>query len=162
MKDLLNKAKMKVSQLATDMRPDAKDVKRTADLAVDMASRAASEVSRLGKDALKTDMAKDAAAGAAIGAAVAVPVPVIGPVAGAVIGAGLGVYKNITRPSASQATPPVTLPSPTPNANVIDVTPTASPVLDKYEELTKLHELKVKGVLTEEEFAAEKKKILDR
>ena len=88
MKEILNKAKEKAGQLSRDLRPDAADIKLSADYAIDAASKVAGEVGRLGKGALKTDMAKDAAAGAAIGAVIAVPVPVIGPMAGAVIGAG--------------------------------------------------------------------------
>ena len=161
MKEILNKAKEKAGQLSRDLRPDAADIKRKADYAIDAAGKVAGEVGRLGKDVLKTDMARDAAAGAAIGAVIAVPVPLIGPVAGAVIGAGLGVYKNITRPSApksaeSEASSDKQLPS------VIEVTAAEKADSDKLEEIGKLHDLKVKGALTEEEFAAEKTKILNR
>jgi len=141
MNDLLNKAKSK------------------ADLLVDSASRAAAEAGRLGKGALKTDMVKDAAAGAAIGAAVAVPIPLVGPIAGAVVGAGLGVYKNIKQGPKTER--PVALPDDT-SPTVIEAESKIVPSVDKFEELSKLHDLKVKGVLTEDEFAAEKKKVLDR
>lgn len=161
MRNFFDKAKQKTNQLATELRPEVADVKRTSDRAVDIASKAANGLGRLGKDALKTDLAKQAAAGAAVGAVVAIPVPFIGPMAGAVIGAGLGVYKSITRPDTGQAAQPVIQSSPPP-VEVIDVIPTTKIVEDKYSELTKLHDLKVKGVLTEEEFVAEKKKILDR
>jgi hypothetical protein len=162
MKDLLNKVKSKAGDLvisAKDMGPDAGDIKRAADFLVDAASKTATEVGRLGKDALKTDMAKDAAAGAAIGAAVAVPIPLIGPIAGAVIGAGLGVYKNIKQGPRTER--PESLPNDTSSTFIEVESKIASPV-DKFEELSKLHDLKVKGVLSEEEFAAEKKKILTR
>ncbi len=161
MKDMLNKAKAKAGQLSRDLRPEAADIKRSADLAIDTAGKVAGEVGRLGKDVLKSDMAKDAAAGAAIGAVIAVPVPLIGPMAGAVIGAGLGVYKNIMRPNERRAERPVHEPILQPPP-VIDVIATDKAGLDKFEELNKLHELKVNGVLTDEEFASEKKKILDR
>ncbi|OYU10374.1 MAG: hypothetical protein CFE38_17765 [Comamonadaceae bacterium PBBC1] len=104
-------------------------------------------------------MAKDAAAGAAIGAAVAVPIPLVGPIAGAVVGAGLGIYKNIKQ--GPQTERPVALPNDT-SSNVIEAESKIVPSVDKFEELSKLHDLKVKGVLTEDEFAAEKKKVLDR
>lgn len=162
MKDLFNKAKSKAGDLVTsakDMGPDAGDIKRAADFLVDAASKTATEVGRLGKDAFKTDMAKDAAAGAAIGAAVAVPIPLVGPIAGAVVGAGLGVYKNIKQGPKTER--PVVLPNDT-ASNVIEAESKIVPSVDKFEELSKLHDLKVKGVLTEDEFAAEKKKVLDR
>lgn len=161
MKEILNKAKAKAGQLSRDLRPDAADIKRSTDYAIDAASKVAGQVGRLGKDALKTDMARDAAAGAAIGALVAVPVPVIGPMAGAVIGAGLGVYKNITRPSTNRSAEPPPLLTSQP-VTVIGVVASEQTPADKYEELNKLHDLKVKGALTNKEFAAEKKKILDR
>lgn len=161
MKEILNKAKEKAGQLSRDLRPDAADIKRKADYAIDAASKVAEEVGRLGKDALKTDMAKDAAAGAAIGAVIAVPVPVIGPMAGAVIGAGLGVYKNITRSGGAKPADSEALPARQP-LPVIEMTATEKVGPDKFEEINKLHELKVKGALTDAEFAAEKKKILDR
>lgn len=161
MKEILNKAKAKAGQLSRDLRPDAADMKRSRDFAIDAANKVAGEVGRLGKHVLKSDMARDAAAGAAIGAVVAVPVPVIGPMAGAVIGAGLGVYKNITRPSGSKSaeSPPLLTSQP---VTVIDVVASEQASTDKFEELNKLHDLKVKGALTSKEFAAEKKKILDR
>lgn len=158
MKEMLNRVKAKVSQLSHDVLPDAAGIKRSANFAIDAASSVASEVGRLGKDVLKSDMVKDAAAGAAIGAVVAVPVPLVGPIAGAVIGAGLGVFKNIGRSGVSQ---PLNLTHQPHDPTVIDVIGVERST-DKYEELNKLHELKVKGALTEEEFAAEKKKILDR
>lgn len=161
MKDMLNKAKAKAGQLSRDLRPDTADIKRSADYAIDATSKVAGAVGRLGKDALKSDMARDAAAGAAIGAAIAVPVPVIGPMAGAVIGAGLGIYKNISRPGSGTTAEPDNLLASQP-VTVIDVAATEKAVSDKYDELNKLHDLKVKGALTEREFAAEKKKILNR
>jgi hypothetical protein len=151
MKNLFDKAK--------SMSPNSGDVKRAADFLVDTASKTATEISRLGKDALKTDMAKDAAAGAAIGAVVAVPVPVIGPIAGAVVGASLGVYKNIKKGPTSPSVE--ALPNNS-SATIAETENKPASSADKFEELSKLHDLKVNGVLTEEEFAAEKKKILDR
>jgi hypothetical protein len=149
----------KISETAKDLRPEPGDFKRGVDFVVDTTSKAATQLGQLGKEALKTGMAKDAAAGAAIGAVIAVPVPLIGPIAGAVIGAGLGVYKNIVRgpstPHDNGAARKIT-------SEVVDVQSTAVPRPDRFEELSKLHALKVQGVLTEDEFAAEKKKILDR
>jgi len=112
------------------------------------------EASRIGKEAVRSDMAKDAAAGAAIGAAVAVPIPVVGPIAGAVVGAGLGVYKNFVKPtpkvaSLSAEATPAPLPPPT---------PTPSPEI--YETLLKYEDLRQKGILTDEEFAQQKSKLL--
>ena len=162
MKDLFNKAKSKAGGLVTsakDMGPDAGDIKRAADFLVDAATRTATEVGRLGKDALKTDLAKDAAAGAAIGAAIGVPLPVVGPMTGAVVGAGLSIYKNIKQGPRAERTKSLTHDA---SATIIEAETQIMPSVDKFEELSKLHDLKVKGVLTEEEFAAEKKKVLDR
>ena len=170
MKDFLNKAKSaaggfitvsvdKATEVAKDNRPTLGDAKRAADFLVDKAEITASELSRLGKDALRTDLAKDAAAGAAIGAVLAVPVPLVGPIAGAVVGAGLGVYKSVRSGSNSRRTevqqsrlqPQLEAPESPKKAGT-----------DKFGELVKLHDLKVKGILTDEEFNSEKKKVLDR
>lgn len=112
------------------------------------------EASRIGKEAVRSDMAKDAAAGAAIGAAVAVPIPVIGPIAGAVVGAGIGVYKNFVKPTPKAFSMPVEAGT----AYLPPPTPTPSP--DIYETLVKFEELRQKGILTDEEFALQKKKLL--
>ena len=101
------------------------------------------ESARLGKTVARSDLAKDAASFAAVGAAVAVPIPIIGPVAGAAIGAGLGVLKNLKR-TADRSAPAIS----------------ATPV-DIHAALLKLDDLRQKGILSEDEFAAQKKKVLD-
>jgi hypothetical protein len=165
MKDFFNKAKDKASNLMTsgvakarEHAPDQADIKRATNALVASASKVATDAKQRGQEALKTDMGKDAAMGAAIGAAVAVPVPLVGPVLGAIVGAGLGVYKNIWQaPKTGVDVSPPRLPVQIIEAESRELLP-----LDKYEELNKLYELKVKGVLTDDEFATEKKKVLDR
>ncbi len=94
---MANVVAMEVGDLNGDGKIDAEDFKIAAAKAKEIGAATLSEAARVGKEALKSDMAKDAAAGAAVGAAVAIPVPLIGPAAGAVVGAGLGLYKNITK-----------------------------------------------------------------
>jgi hypothetical protein len=103
------------------------------------------EASRLGKEAIRSDLAKDVASGAAVGAVVAIPVPIIGPMAGSVIGAGIGVYKNLTKKSQ-------------PASTIIDHLPAPK---DVHAELLKLDDLRQKNIISETEFGAQKKKILD-
>jgi hypothetical protein len=156
--ELVSSTANKLTESAAKYAPERGDIKGVADYLVDTASKTATELSRLGKDALKTDLAKDAAAGAAIGAVVAVPIPIVGPIAGAVVGAGLGVYKNLRQTGHAAPGDPSKSQLPT---HVVDVQAVAVPSAEnKFAELEKLHELKVKGVLTEEEFTAEKKKVL--
>jgi hypothetical protein len=162
MKNLFDKARSTASEWmasAKEKSPDGEDIKRAADYLVDAAEKTATEVGRLGKDAMKTTLAKDAAAGAAIGAVVAVPIPLVGPIAGAVVGAGLGVYKNITRGPQQERSEALEHTQENP---AIEVASQVVPSADKFEELSKLHDLKVKGVLTEDEFVAEKQKVLSR
>lgn len=99
------------------------------------------EAERMGKVVARSDMAKDAATGAAIGALVAVPIPLIGPIGGAAVGAMLGVYRNVTKGQGQD-----------------------DPVeeVDVHGELLKLDELRQKGIITEDEFAAQKKKVLSK
>lgn len=135
-------AAVAVGDLNGDGVVDEKDAQIAADWARRRASGAADEASRIGQEALRSDMVKDAAAGAAVGAVVAIPLPVIGPVAGAVVGAGLGVYKNLTRGSGSS--PARSLPPP----------------VDLHAALLKLADLRDKGILTPAEFDGEKRKLL--
>ena len=99
------------------------------------------EAAKVGKWLSKSAMVKDAAAGAAVGALIAIPIPVIGPMGGAAVGAMLGVYRNLTRSNGDGDQP---------------MTP------DMYAELTKLDDLRQKGILTDAEFDVQKKKILSQ
>lgn len=99
------------------------------------------EAERMGKVVARSDMAKDAATGAAIGALVAVPIPLIGPIGGAAVGAMLGVYKNVTKTQGHDDP-----------AETVDI----------HGELLKLDELRQKGVITDDEFADQKKKLLSK
>jgi hypothetical protein len=103
------------------------------------------EAARLGKTVMRSDMTRDVAAGAAIGAAVAIPVPIVGPGIGAVAGAGIGLYKNLKRPAAAAA-PEVA----------------ASGAPDLAGALSQLDDLRQRGILTDDEFQAEKRKLLRR
>jgi hypothetical protein len=140
-KDAVTSTAIRLGDLNGDGKVDEEDAKIAAEWAKNKAVAVGDEATRLGKEALKSDMVKDAAAGAVVGAAVAIPVPVIGPVTGAAIGAGLGICKNFTKKeSASQRMPQVSY--------------------DLSSELLKLEELREKGILTDEEFKTRKQKIL--
>lgn len=95
--NIVNTVALEVGDLNGDGKIDAEDFKIAAAKAKELGAATVDEAVRIGKEALKSDMAKDAAAGAAVGAAIAVPIPIVGPATGAVVGAGLGVYKNITK-----------------------------------------------------------------
>lgn len=86
---------------------------------------------------------RDAAAGAAIGAIIAIPVPLIGPITGAAVGAAIGVVRNFFRKGT------------VPPAAETDHRPG-----DLYAALLKLGELRDKGILTEEEFDTQKRRLL--
>lgn len=109
---------------------------------------AADEAVELGKRAAQSDMTKDAATGAAIGAAVAVPIPVIGPIFGAVVGAGMGVYKNFKSGDSRNVRT-------SEKVSTVD-----SPKIDMHKQLIDIDDLRQKGILSQEEFDKEKKKIL--
>ena len=152
LKSLAGKAIEAVSSTAVligdfngDGKVDEEDARIAAEWAKKTATSIGEEASRLGMEAIRSDLAKDAATGAAIGAVVAIPVPIIGSMTGAAIGAGLGVYKNFTKTSQ---------PASTFNARV--VVPK-----DVHAELLKLDDLRQKNIISEVEFEAQKKKILD-
>jgi len=149
LKELAGKAKDAASTLAIqvgdlngDGKVDEEDLKIASEWAKKKANTVGDEASRLGKEALRSDMVKDAAAGAAVGAAIAVPIPIIGPLAGATVGAGLGVYKNIMSKDSSRN-----------RGN-------ESCKKDIHAELLKLDELRQKDIISGEEFEAQKKAIL--
>lgn len=143
-KEMTASATVLVGDLNGDGKVDEEDARIAAEWAKKTATSIGNEIGRLGKDALRSDMAKDAAAGAAVGAVVAVPVPVIGPLAGAAVGAGVGVYKNLTKgkPNVSEKRD-------------------SGPLSDSHGELIKLDGLRKKGIITETEFEIQKRKILD-
>lgn len=144
-KDTISATATLVGDLNGDGKVDEQDARIAAEWAKKTATSIGDEAAKLGKHAMRSDLAKDAATGAAIGAAVAIPVPVVGPMAGAVVGAGLGVYKNLSRkPSTASAA-----------LGVSDNKP------DIHAELLKLDELYQKNILSKEEFEAQKKIILD-
>lgn len=143
-KDAVSSTAVLIGDLNGDGKVDEEDARIAAEWTKKTANSLCDEASKLGKEAIRSDMAKDAASGAVIGAVVAIPVPIIGPIAGSVIGAGLGVYKNFTKKSQ---------PAPV----VMDH---ASVPKDVHAELLKLYDLMQKGIISEVEFEAHKKKIL--
>ncbi|MFZ2909280.1 MAG: SHOCT domain-containing protein [Candidatus Desulfobacillus denitrificans] len=144
-KGAISSATVLVGDLNGDGKVDAEDARVAAEWAKKQATCIGDEASKLGKAAIRSDLAKDAAAGAAVGAVVAVPLPVIGPLAGAAIGAGVGVYKNLNQKGQPAAS----------------TTRESSQTNDAHAELLKLDDLRQKGIISDAEFETEKKKILD-
>lgn len=99
-------------------------------------SSAADESGKLAKSVVRSPLAKDIATYAAVGAAIAIPLPIVGPAIGAAVGAGLGLWRNMQR-----------------------IEPLAPPD-DPIAELERLHGLKERGVITDDEFLALKRKLL--
>ena len=140
-KDAITKTTVLLSDLNGDGKVDEADARIAAEWAKKQAVSFGNEAARLGKEAARSGLAKDAATGAALGAAIAIPVPVIGPVFGAAIGASIGAYRNLTGKTTSSGS--------------LQAKPQ-----DLHAELLKLQDLREKGVLTEEEFQYEKKRVL--
>lgn len=132
----------RVGDLNGDGKLDEEDVRIAKQWATNKATTIGEEATKLGRDAIRSDLAKDAASGAAVGAVVAVPIPLVGPAFGAVIGAGLGVYKNITKSGAL--------------THAKQTVPT-----DIHLEIMKLADLREKNLITEIEFETQKRKILN-
>lgn len=93
----LNRAALMVGDLNGDGKVDAEDFKIAAEKTKKIAVATSEGAAKLGKEVMKSELAKDVAAGAALGAAIAIPVPLVGPATGAIIGAGVGAYTNITK-----------------------------------------------------------------
>jgi hypothetical protein len=139
-KAAVNKTAIHLGDLNGDGKVDEQDTRIAAEWAKKQAVSLGNEAARLGKEAVRSDLAKDAAAGAVVGAAIAVPIPVIGPMAGAAIGATIGTYRNLTGKSTNSVLP--------------------QKPQDLHAELLKLQDLREKGILTDEEFQREKKRVL--
>ncbi|MDO8777983.1 MAG: SHOCT domain-containing protein [Burkholderiaceae bacterium] len=155
--DMASRLSDKASALLQEHKPNEQVMVQAKAWVKNAATVTAESAIRLGKDAMKSDLAKDAAKGAALGAAIAVPVPLIGPAFGAVVGAGIGVYANLTR--SNQNAPQSLQSAPVHQAPVIDVV--AAPPKDVFAELLKLDDLLKKGILTQAEFDAQKTKVLN-
>ena len=145
LKEAITSTAVAVGDLNGDGKVDEEDARIATDWARKTASSVGDEASRLGQEVVRSELAKDAAAGAAVGAVIAIPIPVIGPIAGAAVGAGLGVYKNLTKKGPSTSAPAQ-----------------AGPAIGLHDELLKLEDLRVKGLLTDDEFAQQKRKALDK
>ena len=151
----LSSAATKASALVQEHKPETQQMEQAKAWVKKAATDTAVEATRLGKEAMKSDLAKDAAKGAAVGALIAVPVPLIGPAIGGLLGAGFGVYANMTR--SKTPIPQSLSPAPAHQAPVIEV---VAPPKDVYSELLKLDDLLKKGILTQAEFDARKATVL--
>jgi hypothetical protein len=119
------------------------NTKAAANLAKDAATEAAHQVADYAGQLSKSQVAKDAATGAAIGAVAAVPIPLVGPMFGAVVGGGIGAAISLKRSWSNPQTPSE---------------PTGP--FDFHKEMTELDDLRQKGILSQKEFDARKKKLL--
>lgn len=150
-------AASKTADYVQTHKPTEHDLAQAKAMALKAGKAVADETVALGKEVAQSQTFKDAAKGAGVGALAAIPIPIIGPAVGAVIGAGAGIYLGSrSQPQAQSASLP---PSP-PQAVLIDVE--AAPPKDLYAELLKLDELRQKGLLTDEEFEAQKQKLLQK
>jgi hypothetical protein len=142
---LASKAKTAAGQVTDAATKVAQhpNTKAAANRAKEMATEAANQVVDQARQVSKSQMARDAATGAGIGAVVAVPIPLVGPLFGAVVGGGIGALFSLKRAwSNPQALGEATVP------------------FDLHKELTELDDLRQKGILSQEEFDAQKKKLL--
>lgn len=133
---MAGRAVVVVGDLNGDGKVDGEDAKIARDHTMAAISGTTEEAGKLAKSVVRSPLAKDIATYAAVGAAIAIPIPVVGPAIGAAVGAGLGLWRNMKR-----------------------LEPLAVPE-DPIAELERLHGLKEKGAITEEEFLALKRKLL--
>lgn len=146
-KDSLKAASGQVTDAATKVVQHP-NTKAAANLAKEAVTEAAYEVADQARQISKSQIAKDVASGAVIGAAigavVAGPIPWFDWPPGAMIGAGIGALMGFKRAWGSnpqgyrEATAP----------------------LDFHKEMTGLDDLRQKGILSQEEFDGQKKKLL--
>lgn len=141
---LAGKTATLVGDLNGDGKVDEEDAKIARDRVASTLAAGADEAGKLAKSVARTQLTKDVASYAAAGAAIAIPIPVVGPALGAAVGAGLGLFRNMKR-------------SDTPASDRPDLPEVA---VDPLAEIERLHAMKEKGILTEEEFLAQKRRLL--
>ena len=154
---VVSAATTQASRLIHKCTPDAQGMAQAKAWVKEAASGTAAQAARLSREALASDFARDAAKGAAIGAGVSVPVPLVGPAVGAIFGAGIGAFANLTRskPPVQQALAAIAPPREA--MTVIDM---VTPPNDLYARLLELDDLRKKGILTQQEFDAQKTRVL--
>jgi len=130
-----------VGDLNGDGKVDEEDARIARDRMASVLAAGTQEVGDLAKSVARTPLTKDVASYAAIGAAIAIPLPVVGPAIGAAVGAGFGLFRNLKRSAP-------------------DAPELSKPSRDPLAEVERLHALKEQGALTEEEFLAQKRKLL--
>lgn len=154
-------AASKTADYVQTHKPTEQDLAQAKAMALKAGKAVADETVALGKEVAQSKTFKDAAKGAGVGAVAAIPIPIIGPAVGAVIGAGAGIYLGSrSQPQSQSPVLPAAPPAAAPAAVLIDVE--ATPPKDLYAELLKLDELRQKGLLTDEEFEVQKKKLLQK
>jgi hypothetical protein len=156
--EALSSATAKASTFVQEHKPDEQQIDQAKAWVKRAATDTAVGATRMGKEVMRSDLAKDAAKGAVVGAANAVPLPIVGPAISAVVGAGIGVYANLTR---TAPTIPKSADALAPQHSQTDQVAPTSPVKDVYAELLKLDDLLKKGILTQAEFDSQKAKVLD-
>jgi len=134
---IAGKAAALVGDLNGDGKVDGGDAKIVRDNVAEALSVATDEVGKLAKSVARAPLTKDVATYAAVGAAIALPLPVVGSAIGAAVGAGLGLWRNMTRHETL-------LPD----------------TFDPIAELERLHGLKERGIITDDEFVTQKRKLL--
>lgn len=154
--DLASQWGKKAAALVQQHKPDAQDIEQAKLWAKKTAAATAEEAARLGREVRESPLGQVAAKGAAAGTVTSLPVPIIGPALSAVVGASAGVYAHLTRPKTTEA--PVLTPAPAAYEPVVEV---MAPSSDIYARLVRLDELLKKGILTQDEFETQKKKVLD-
>lgn len=132
-----------VGDLNGDGKVDEKDAKLARDHAAGALFVVSQEAGKLAKAVVRSPLTKDVATYAAVGAAIAIPLPIVGPAIGAAVGAGLGLWRSMTRHEGPLASSPES----------------SAPPKDPITELERLHELKEKGIITDDEFLAQKRKL---
>ena len=134
---VVGRAATLVGDLNGDGKVDGDDARIARDNVTEALSVATDEVGKLAKSVARAPLTKDVATYAAVGAAIALPLPVVGSAIGAAVGAGLGLWRNMTRHETL----------------VPDTT-------DPIAELVRLHGLKERGIITDDEFLTQKRKLL--
>jgi hypothetical protein len=156
-REALSNTSSKAAALVQQHKPDAQEIEQAKLWAQRTAAATAEEIARLSREVRESPLGRVAAKGAASGTVTSLPVPIIGPALSAVVGASASVYAHLTRSKTSEAPELAPEPVPSPYAPVVEV---VAPDTEIYARLLHLDDLLKKGILTQAEFDAQKKKVL--
>ncbi len=133
--DAATDAARKTSKAVETHLPNQEQTAKAVEAGKKVGAGLLGEMKEIGRELGQTRGFRNAVKGAGVGAVAGIPLPVVGPISGAIIGAAAGVFLGERLGDRREP-------------------------VDLHSELLKLADLRDKGLLSEEEFEVQKRKLL--